>query len=47
VICPIALIIERDREEAAKFQAMHQLFLLGNFPIGFGQSDELLILVAD
>lgn len=44
---PCSFVLAGERHIASKFQPLMQLWLIGNFPIGFDKEDNLLVLVAD
>lgn len=54
LLSPLALIVYASappatilRDDLPRFASLHDLWLAGNFPVGFDKDDNLLILVAD
>lgn len=44
---PCCFLMTDKPEEAARFKPLLEIYLAGNFPIGFDEDDNLLVLVAD
>jgi len=46
LIYPLAYVLADEPDEVRKFRALHQLWLAGNYPVGFDREWNLLVLVA-